>query len=81
MDFADCFTWFVLSMDATVLIVALGWYLAGDIRRKVPFRRSLTRDPRVFDPHVRVNGRWVPLDPSLDLRIPMQQPVWFGPRR
>jgi hypothetical protein len=59
MDMTDYFTWLVLSSDAIALIVALGWYLSGDIR-KTCYRRSLSRDPRVFDPHVLVNGRWVP---------------------
>jgi hypothetical protein len=78
MDFVDCFIWFVLSLDATVLIVALGWYMAECGRRKVPYRRSLSPDPRVFDPHVLINGRWVPRDYA---RHPLPSPAWFGPRR
>jgi hypothetical protein len=78
MDFADYFTWFVLCLDATALIIALGWYLAESGRRKVPYRRSLSSDRRLFDPHVLINGRWVPRE---RLRRPVPAPAWFGPRR
>jgi hypothetical protein len=77
MDVIDCFIWFVLSLDATVLIVALGWYMAECGRRKVPYRRSLSSDPRVFDPHVLINGRWVP---RVGLHRHDPSPAWFGPR-
>jgi hypothetical protein len=82
MDYADWFAWLVLSLDAMALSIALGWYLAGEIRRKVPFRPNLSRDPGIFDPHVRINGRWVPLDLSTDDRpLSLKQRAWFGPRR
>jgi hypothetical protein len=82
MDFADGFTWLVLSLDVIALSVGIGWYLAENCRRRVPYRRSLSSDPRIFDPHVLVNGRWIPQRVTHWARLPpSEQRAWFGLHR
>lgn len=81
MDVADGFTWLVLSLDVIALSVGIGWYLAETSRRRVPYRRNLSGDPRIFDPHILVNGRWVPHTVTHWAGLPpSEQRAWFGLR-